>query len=151
MELTLGLLRNPRDLLEKLKRDADLLNQGMTSDRLFNFAVTGYSIIDWIENDTFIKEAVRLAVSEMRQDQWIKICGDIATACKHFTLDARKPITAAVESRTGYGIGRIGVGNYGTGEEGIDVTLHDGQSFPCLEFVADVVRSWEAFFLTHSL
>jgi hypothetical protein len=38
--LTFG-LKTPRDLLEKLKRDATLLDDEVTSDRFFNFAVTG--------------------------------------------------------------------------------------------------------------
>jgi hypothetical protein len=46
MTLTFG-LETPRDLLEKLKRDAALLREEATSDKFFNFVVTGYSIIDW--------------------------------------------------------------------------------------------------------
>ena len=39
MSLTFG-LQTPRDLLEKLKRDGSLLDDEVTSDRLFNFVIT---------------------------------------------------------------------------------------------------------------
>ena len=64
MALTYG-LRNPRDLLDKLKRDASLLAQGVTSDKFFNFVITGYSIIDWVKNDTSISQSARSAVENL--------------------------------------------------------------------------------------
>ncbi len=56
MALTFG-LRTPRDLLEKLERDAALINDEVTSDRFFNFVVTGYSMVDWIKNDSSIPDS----------------------------------------------------------------------------------------------
>ena len=45
-------LSSPRDLFEKRKRDAALLiDDEITTDRFFNFVVTGYSLIDWIKAD----------------------------------------------------------------------------------------------------
>jgi len=80
MSLTFG-LQNPRDLLDKLKRDAALLEEEVTSDRFFNFVVTGYSIVDWLKHEPSVPQAATLA---MYKDRWIKICGDLATASKHF-------------------------------------------------------------------
>jgi len=44
-----GSLRSAAHLFGKLCRDAEILDDGVTSDRLFNFVVTGYSLIDWIK------------------------------------------------------------------------------------------------------
>ena len=61
----------------------------------------------------------------MRNDApWIKICGDLATASKNFTLTTRKPITSVAESRRGYGLGRDGKGGWGVGEESIQIELN---------------------------
>lgn len=52
-------------------------------------------------------------------DKWLRVCGDLATAAKHFELTRRNPITSSATSRQGYGMGRYGKGGYGAGEESI--------------------------------
>jgi hypothetical protein len=149
MTLTYG-LRTPRDLFEKLKRDALLLDEEVTSDRFFNFVVTGYSLIDWLKHEPSVLPADTEA---MYKDQWIKICGDLATASKHFALDPKKrtPITSKAESERGYGLGRYGKGGFGIGEEDIQIELNNGTSFYCLELVQSVIDTWETFFRVHGL
>ena len=46
-------LRSPADLLEKLKRELERLQQDETyqSDHAFNFAVTAWHMTDWVHND----------------------------------------------------------------------------------------------------
>ena len=56
MSLTYG-LQTAKELLEKLRRDAALLDEEVSSDRFFNFVVTGYSLIDWIKNDPAVPAA----------------------------------------------------------------------------------------------
>jgi hypothetical protein len=144
-------LNGPRDLLEKLRRDAALLDGEVTSDKLFNFVITAYSLIDWVKNNPTLPSPVRKAVLAMYQDPWVRVCGDLATAAKHFELDRRAPITLEAESQRGYGCGRYGKGVYGVGEEQIEVKLSDGSSIPCLELATDVIKAWDRFFTSHGL
>jgi len=44
-----------------------------------------------------------------------------------------------------------GRGGFGIGEEGIVIQLTDGSSFSCLEFVTNVIETWEKFFRLHGL
>jgi len=60
-------LRSPRDLLEKLKRDAMLLDEDVTSDRFFNFVVTGYSLVDWAKERPFNPAIGEIGVVEDAQ------------------------------------------------------------------------------------
>jgi hypothetical protein len=85
-------LSSVRDLFAKLQRDAAALEDEVTSDRLFNFVVTGYSLIDWIEHDPSIPTAAKVAsaLRGLHDDHWLKICGDLATACKHFKVERRR-------------------------------------------------------------
>lgn len=71
------------------------MDDEVTSDRLFNFVVTGYSMIDWIKNDPSVPASAkaRALAQGLYDDQWLKICGDLATAVKHFKLTVRKPVT----------------------------------------------------------
>jgi hypothetical protein len=149
MTLTFG-LHTPRDLLEKLKRDAALLAEEVTSDRFFNFVVTGYSIIDWIKNGDSVPATVKTAVAEMYREPWIRICGDIAIASKHFNLTRRVPVTSIVEP-VEYGFGHRFGEAFGAAGHGMRIELNDGTSFSHVTFVTNVVEAWETFFRSHGL
>jgi hypothetical protein len=146
-------LASPRDLLAKLRRDAALLDKQVTSDCVFNFVVTSYSLIDWIKNDSKLPSSARNAnaINTLYRD--LKICGDLANGCKHFVLDRnkRKPVTSAATTDKGYGVGRFGKGAYGIGEESIVIRLNDGSTIDCLVFVRDVLSVWDKFFSTHGM
>jgi hypothetical protein len=152
MALTFG-LTSLSDLFAKLKRDAEALDEEVTSDRLFNFVVTGYSMIDWVKNDPSVPAPAKASavVDGLYQDKWLKVCGDLATAVKHFSLTTRKPIADSATTESGFGVGRFGKGGWGVGEESIEVKLNDGTSFSCLEMASEVLSSWETFFKTHGI
>ena len=141
------------DLYEKLKRDASALEHEVTSDYFFNFVVTGYSMIDWVKNDPYVPYTAKSSniLEGLYNDQWLKVCGDLATACKHYTLSKRKPITLSAIASSGFGVGRFGNGGYGFGEESIEVQLSDGSSFYCLDLVRGVLLTWQTFFSTHGI
>jgi hypothetical protein len=138
-------------LHEKLLRDHDRLTDEVTGDAFFDFTVTGYSLIDWVKKDPAVPLAASSSVTELYEDRWLKVCGDIATGMKHFTLEKRTPITASVHEAQGYGIGRFGKGAFGVGESDIVVDLKSGQSLGCLELADGVVQTWAAFIQRHGL
>ena len=150
--LTPGQIASSADLFDKLKRDAALLNDKVTSDGLFNFVVTGYSLIDWVKRDPVTKGKPEnsKAVDALYKDPWLQVCGDIATAAKHFALTSRKPITEHVVSRQGFGVGRYGIGEYGVGEERIVVVLTDGSEYSLLQVVEGVLGTWTTYFDGHT-
>lgn len=150
MTLTYG-LDSAKDLLEKLRRDSALLNDEVTSDRFFNFVVTGYSLIDWVKNDPTMPGSVKSDASSLYADIWLQVCGDLAIASKHFTLTTRNPVTENASSKRGWGHGRWGKGGWGCGEETIEITLNDGRIYSGLEFVSGVLQTWERFFWTHGM
>jgi hypothetical protein len=152
MPLTFG-LSSVRELFAKLERDADLLDAEVTSDRLFNFVVTGYSMIDWVRNDPSVPASAKAVyeVDLLHIDPWLKVCGDLATACKHFSFTQRVPITQSADARQGYGCGRFGKGAYGAGELSIEIQTNDGTTFTGLELVNGVISKWQAFFKTHGI
>jgi hypothetical protein len=137
-------LSSARELFEKLKRDAALLDAEVTTDRFFNFVITGYSIIDWCKVDPTLSA---LNVQTLYDDHWLKICGDLANASKHFQLTKRQSITDSASSEQGYGVGRYGAGGYGVGEESITIRLNDGTEIDCLDFVREVVNRWHQVFV----
>lgn len=150
MTLTYG-FNSPRDLFDKLERDAKLLDKNISGDLFFNFVVTAYSLLDWVKNDTSTPVAAAIAAPNLYANCWIKICGDIANASKHFTLTRKIPITQRVDSNSGFGVGRYGVGAWGIGEEEIEIELTDGTKISSLHFVNEVLQVWRNFFFTYGM
>ena len=138
-------LASPRDLFGKLKRDAALLiDDEVTTDRFFNFVITGYSLIDWIKADPAF---AGVSVQGLYNNRWLKICGDLANASKHFQLnDRRTPITNSARSSQGFGVGGYGKGGYGVGEESIQIELTDGSTINFTDLIREVVSVWERVF-----
>jgi hypothetical protein len=127
------------------------LQAEVTSDRAFNFVITGYSMIDWIKNDPSVPPSAKAASPLLYNDPWMKICGDLANGSKHFKLKRRIPIVSAATSTQGFGLGRFGKGKFGLGEESISVELDDGTTFGILELVQGVLSAWETFFSSHGI
>lgn len=153
MALTFG-FNTPRDLLEKLERDAALLIDGaVTGDRFMNFVLTGYALIDWIKNDPAVPASAKqhTEVQRLYADRALKVCGDLANSVKHFVLSSRVPIIKDANTESGFGAGRFGAGGFGEGEEEILITLNDGTVMNVVDFVQDVLDVWRAFFVAHAL
>lgn len=149
MSLTFNLTIH--DLFKKLKNDASALENEFTSDSFINFVFVGYSMIDWVKNDSTIPRSARAAVSSLYSDKWITICGDIATVCKHCTITSRRPITSTAILEDGFGVGGWGKGGYGVGEQDIKICLNDGTVCDGLELVRNVCSSWGTFFSDHNI
>lgn len=147
--LTYG-LETPSDLLAKLKRDAALLKDEVTSDRFFNFVVTGYSLIDWVKECSAVPAAAQAEAQKMYTDPWIQVCGDIATASKHFRLTQRTPITSKAEA-VEYGWGLRWDGAWGLAGPGVRIELNDGTFYSHVTFIENVVKTWQSFFETHHM
>lgn len=150
MPLTYGLL-SARSLYEKLQRDAEALDEEVNSDRFFNFVVTGYSLIDWVKTDPSVPTTAQTAVTALYDDRWLKVCGDLATASKHFSVTRHRLITLSATSEQGFGIGRYGRGGFGVGEKRIEVELTDNSSFNCFDLVNGVMNTWDNFFSSHGI
>ena len=148
-----GSLRSAVDLLQKVRRDAALLDEEVTSDRFFNFVVTAYSLIDWIDHDPTVPITAKAPaeIAALRADPWLLLCGDAATGAKHFKLTRRTPTAAKVSVASGFGVGRYGKGKFGVGEEHITVHMPDGRVYGALELVRGVLDTWGAFFSRHGI
>jgi hypothetical protein len=152
MSLTPG-LRSAVDLFHKLQRDVARLDREVTNDQFFNLVITGYSLIDWVKCDASLPASARTpeAIAGLHNEPWLKVCGDLANASKHFVLNKRKPVTKEVTSRAGWGVGRYGRGAYGEGERDIEVHIHGAPDWSALEFSVGVLQVWLQFFERHGV
>jgi hypothetical protein len=140
-----------RDLLAKLERDAGALHQEVSSDRLFNFVVTAWALVDWIRWDPKVPAAAKAARGTLSNEALLQLCRDLANGCKHHTIDRYDPKTQTTASKRGYGIGRYGMGAFGEGEEAIEIVAKDGARHDALRLVDGVMELLHRFFNTHGI
>lgn len=153
MPLTVG-FHAARDLLEKLEREARSLRDGeVTADCFMNFVLTAYALIDWIKNDPTVPSLAKQqsVIQGLYAAHSLKICGDIATSVKYFTLSRRVTTTKDTTVKRGGGSGQFGVDGFGVGNEEIVITLNDGSVKNALGLVQDVLATWRAFFSTYNI
>jgi hypothetical protein len=152
VSLTPG-LSSAVDLFHKLQRDVGRLNKEITSDDFFNFVITGYSLIDWVKHDISLPASARTSkeIDRLHSEHWLKVCGDLATASKHYTLTTRKPVVMTAESQQCFGKGRCGRGAYGVREEEIVIRINNGTEWTALEFACGVLQAWLQFFKRHEV
>jgi hypothetical protein len=149
MELTYS-FKNAKDLLAKLKRDFEALNDQVTGDRFFNLIITAYHIKDWIINDHSLTTKIRANVKSLADNKYFAMCHDIANASKHLILKY-PPKTNSAVSNQGWGYGRWGKGLFGVGEESIEIEWSDGTKIDALELSKEILLFWETFFLKNNI
>lgn len=144
-------IHTARDLHAKLGRDASSLHDEVSSDRLFNFFVTAWSLVDWIKRDDSVPAGAKAARDTIRTDPLLQVCRDLANGCKHHTITRYDSSTERTVSTSGFGLGRFGKGAFGIGEESVVVVMKDGTRYPVLQLVDDVAERWRLFFEKHSI
>jgi len=73
-----------RDLMAKLEREAKALNdEAVTGDRFFNFAITGYSMIDWVKQVPSVPASAKQA-SAVQERMLVGVNVDTADLLRHW-------------------------------------------------------------------
>lgn len=144
--LDVGVLgfQGPLDLFEKLLRDAEKLEAEVSSDHLFNFALTARHLAEWMERDRSLAREARRRLARLTQSPSFRLCTELANACKHFTLRNRTLLHSTSSAR-GFGMGRFGHGGYGIGEEELTLQTPRG-SVKALHLVRELVAAFQAVF-----
>lgn len=150
MSLTYS-FKTARDVLEKLRRDVQALDEQVTGDRFFNFVITAYHIMDWVKQEPSVPSN---DAQSMYQNKYFALCHDLANASKHCVLRENYGNQEAnsAESKQGtFGCGRFGKGIFGVGEEWIVVSCRDGVKISSLELAHGMLGVWDSFFTKHGL
>ena len=147
MRLTPG-INNSRDLFQKLKRDADRLKKEGSSnaDAMFDFVVTAHHLKEWIKQDNTMPREAKRQLSAVERTPQLRMCADIANASKHFLRVPRNAYIRGVRSLRGLGIGRIGTGPIGHGEQVITIELDTGKVIHALNFCMEVLELYRPLF-----
>jgi hypothetical protein len=80
--------QTPRDLYNKLCRDAEKLDVVIDGDYLFNFISTAHHLQDWIKRSPLMSSTtIKRFLKRLHQDKNVQICSDIVRADSHFEIN----------------------------------------------------------------
>ncbi|MBN1299615.1 MAG: hypothetical protein JW995_00205 [Melioribacteraceae bacterium] len=86
---------SPRNLYEKLLRDAQRLSSDITGDNIFNFVSTAFHLQHWIKNSPLVgSEVMKRILRRISSSEYIKHCQNIARAKEHFKIQIKSDVTA---------------------------------------------------------
>jgi len=142
------ILKNSRDLFEKLKYDRSQFKENVQPYDFFNFVVTGYHLFEWIKEEPGLSKAAVNDLSLIWDADEFQVSRDIANGNKHFR---EKPGSVKeVEQKTkGYGTREYGRSPYGEAEESFDIHLQDGRVIGPRELALKLEKLYQDFFDKH--
>jgi len=155
MVLTFG-FKTPRDLYEKLKRDAAILDSAtdliQQDDAIFNFVITAFHITDWIKFGPAQSSPEMLKDLEaLKKEHSIRLCEDLCNASKHFIITRNKSKlsdTIPYDARVGTAV----VGSSRVDQKLPDLDIVDGGNTYSFRDLRDkVMVRYETFFQDHNL
>ncbi len=144
---------NAAGLLEKVKRDRASLqraintqDQILISDSIFNFAITGYSIKDWLKED-----GVSGVEKHVNSEPMLRLCADLCNGSKHKLLTGRRekddPVQSILNSGMTFDMTTISWDSsaFWNGGYTVRIELDSGKRVEILDFANQVVDSWTSF------
>ena len=150
---------NAKKLLKKVKRDQSALydsiisqNPERISDAVFNFAVTGYHIKDWLKS-----EGVSGVEPYINSKPMLRLCADLCNGSKHKLLtrpprEKNDPVLSIDNSELTCDMTTI------TADATIPINGHtvrmaltSGKEIEILDFATQVVDNWESFFNANNI
>jgi hypothetical protein len=149
---------NSKKLLEKVKRDqSSLYNSIITqdpdsiSDAVFNFAVTGYHIKDWLRN-----EGVSGVEAYINTKPMLRLCADLCNGSKHKLLNSPRetndPVMSINNSELTCDMTTITCdATIPINGHTVRMALTSGKEIEILDFANQVVDNWESFFSANNI
>lgn len=138
-------LSQPRDMLDKTRREYQRLSSQFDIDNLFNYFVTAYHIQDYIRATKAVSQE---ALDTLLQDPNIKDCQSACNLGKHLKLTrVIEPTTRVLSgSLNGAPIGGLAIND---GERW--VLSFDSREVDVALLAKNVLQKWEEFFTVNGL
>jgi hypothetical protein len=149
---------NSKKLFEKVKRDQNTLhdavisqNPDSISDAVFNFAVTGYHIKDWLKN-----EGISDVEAHINENPMLRLCADLCNGSKHKLLNSPRevidPVTSINNSELTCDMTTITCdATIPINGHTVRMALTSGKEVEILDFANQVVSNWESFFSANNI
>jgi hypothetical protein len=138
-------LGSPRDMLEKAKRDLEVMKSQLNTDSLFNFFVTAYHVMDYVKASGTVGQK---EINGMFADPDFELCNFLCNKGKHIQL--RKKDAYEAKHRGGT-LGSVGFNEATFNAGGSYVILDISSRIDPLALADRLIDKWETFFADNGL
>lgn len=132
-------------MLEKAKRELEKLRQKRDTDNIFNFFVTAFHIMDYVEKPNLIPPNDR---KKFKRNPDFKACAFICNKGKHLTVSKNDKITAVVSRGGAF---NAAPWNSTPWNGSLAKCYVDGQPINIVSLAERVIAKWDDFLTAHGL
>jgi hypothetical protein len=136
-------LETPERMLEKAKREFVRLEAEDSIDHVYNFFVTAYHIVDYLDG-----RLAKPIVKAIKTDPLIMLCEDACNKAKHMELTHRRP---DVKTPTIYSVSLGGPPDPANESLERRIVWPSGDSEEVISFARSVIAKWDELFLKHEI
>ncbi len=149
---------NSKNLLEKVKRDQSALYNAVISqdpycisDAVFNFAVTGYHIKDWLKS-----EGITGVEEYINTNPMLRLCADLCNGSKHKLLSSPREVADPAKSINDSVLTSDMTtvtcdATMSSNGHTVRIQLTSGREVEILDFAKQVVSNWVSFFNANNI
>jgi hypothetical protein len=147
LEVVMGFfeLGTAENMLAKAKRELTRLEAEASIDHAYNFFVTAYHIIDYLDG-----RLSKPVVDSILNDPLIQICGDACNKAKHMRLTRNRPDVATPIYSSACGQMPFNTVACNTSGERW-IVWQNGSSLEVVRFARSVIAKWDELFLKHGI
>ena len=139
-------ISSPGDMLGKAKRDFDEMKSHLDIDTIFNFFVTAYHVMNYVEVQGKASEVAR---SKFYEDEDFKICQYICNKGKHLHLKKGDPYRTRHNKAAVFGEVCFGEVTFAQSES--YSLIADGRVVDVIALAQRVLDKWEGFFRDNNI
>ena len=132
-------------MLEKAKRELTRLEAEHSIDHVYNFFVTVYHVVDYLDGCLVEPE-----VNAIKAEPLIQFCGDVCNKAKHMRLTHKRPDVATPIYSSVFGAAPFNTVAFNTFAERW-IVWQDGRSLQVVRFAGSVIAKWDELFLKHGI
>lgn len=154
-----GLIETPADIYSKLQADAVRLKHSHDAFDLFDFTVTAWHLIEWIDGHKkeLGESGYESDLTALKSNIYIKICHDVCTEGKHRKITRYKPVVTGKRNTNiisgGFGAAPFGSEMFGgasVGRRTLRIEV-DGKYYLLSDIVEQVLSLYADFDRRHTI
>jgi hypothetical protein len=131
---------------EKLRKNFERLKrESLDTANLADFFKEAWHLVEITQKDPSISKDQKRQVGSFHRESDFKLCRAICNKEKHH-VPKRGEMNVESSAKSGWGVGRFGMGAYGVGEPQIVVKSDQGDKIDALDLAKRIFEKWNEIF-----
>jgi hypothetical protein len=132
-------LKTAENMLEKAKRELARLEAEESIDHVYNFFVTAYHIVDYLD-----ERLSKQKIKRIKSRKWMHLCADACNKAKHMRLTHDRPDVETLTPFKGAVLNTGALNTFALNTSSVErwIRWHDGRALEVVTFARSVIAKW---------